>query len=142
GGDALASVAVSLVSPDGTSRGLTNGQLLASHRAVDQTKSRHLAGQSIQPWHPFTEAARLPVTAGDPMLLPVEVFPTSVVIPAGHRLRVTVAAYDVPHALPPAPAALTATLGGPVTVLSEPDHPSSIVVPVVAAAATRPAPVD
>ncbi len=133
GGQAATSVALSSVAPDGTSRGLTNGLLTASHRAVDPERSRMLDGQSIQPWHPFTRAAELPVPAGEPVLVPVEVFPTSVVIPAGNRLRVTVAAYDVPHALPPLPAAL-AGLGGPVTVLSDAAHPSSIVLPIVAAA--------
>jgi putative CocE/NonD family hydrolase len=139
GGQAATSVAVSSVAPDGTSRGLTNGLLTANHRAVDPARARRLDGQSIQPWHPFTRAAELPVPAGEPVLLPVEVFPTSAVIPAGHRLRVTVAAFDVPHALPPLPGA-AAGLGGPVTVLSDAAHPSSIVLPVVAAAATDPAP--
>jgi putative CocE/NonD family hydrolase len=140
GGQAATSVAVSSVAPDGTSRGLTNGLLTASHRAVDAGQARMLDGQSIQPWHPFTRAAELPVPAGEPVLVPVEVFPTSALIPAGHRLRVTVAAYDVPHALPPLPSAV-AGLGGPVTVMSDADHPSSIVVPLVtAASAATPAP--
>lgn len=129
GGEVLASVAVSSVAPDGTSTGITNGLLRASHRAVDPDRSRWLDGQSIQPWHPFTEAAVQPVPPGEPVLLPVEVFPSSFVVPAGHRLRVTVAAYDVPHALPPLPAALE-TLAGPVSVLASPEHPSSVVLPV------------
>lgn len=135
GGQAATSVAVSSVAPDGTSQGLTNGLLTASHRAVDPSRARLLDGQSIQPWHPFTRAAELSVPAGEPVLVPVEVFPTSAVIPAGNRLRVTVAAYDVPHALPPLPAAL-AGLGGPVTVLSDAAHPSSIVLPVLRPTAT------
>jgi uncharacterized protein len=139
GGQAATSVAVSSVAPDGTSRGITNGLLTANHRAVDPARSRVLDEQSIQPWHPFTRAAELPVPAGEPMLVPVEVFPTSAIIPAGHRLRVTVAAFDVPHALPPAPSGL-ATLGGAVTVLNDLAHPSSIVVPVVAASSRTPAP--
>jgi putative CocE/NonD family hydrolase len=139
GGEASSAVAVSSVAPDGTSRGLTNGLLSASHRAVDPTRARLLDGQSIQPWHPFTRAAQLTVPAGEPVLAPVEVFPTSAVIPAGHRLRVTVAAYDVPHALPPLPQA-AAGLGGPVTVLSDATHPSSIAIPVVAAAGAAPTP--
>jgi putative CocE/NonD family hydrolase len=138
GGEALTSVAVSSVSPDGTSRGITNGLLRASHRAVDPARSRMLDGQSIQPWHPFTEAALQDVPAGEPVLLPVEIFPTSVVIPAGNRLRVTVAAYDVPHALPPLPAALASLASGPVTVLNDADHPSSLVLPVVAGADAAP----
>jgi putative CocE/NonD family hydrolase len=133
GGEILTSVAISSVAPDGTSRGLTNGLLRAQHRAVDGARSRVLDGQSIQPWHPFTEDAVQPVPAGDPVLVPVEVFPTSVVIPAGHRLRVTVAAYDVPHALPPLPAALESLAAGPVTVRSDAAHPSSVVLPVAGA---------
>ena len=130
--EAVVSVAVSDVAPDGTSRGLTNGLLLASDRAVDRARSRVLDGQSIQPWHPFTDAARLPVSPGVPMLLPVELFPTSAAIAPGHRLRVSVAPYDVPHTLPPLPG-LLGTLTGTVHVLSDAAHPSSIVLPVVPA---------
>jgi len=137
GSEAVVSVAVSSVAPDGTSRGLTNGLQMASHRAVDESRARLLDGQSIQPWHLFTRAAQQPVRAGEPMLVPVEVFPTSAVVPAGHRLRVTVAAYDVPHALPPLPA-LLGTLAGPVTVLNDAAHPSSIVLPVKAATPAAP----
>lgn len=132
GSEAMTSVAVSLVSPDGTSRGISNGQLLLSHRAVDPGLARVLDGQSIQPWHPFTQEAAQPVPSGEPVLAQVEIFPTSLEIPAGSRLRVTVAAYDVPHALPPAPAALS-TAAGPVEVLHDAAHPSSIVLPVIGA---------
>jgi putative CocE/NonD family hydrolase len=128
--DASVSVAISDVAPDGSSRGLTNGLLTASHRAVDPSRSRMLAGNSIQPWHPFTREAQLPVVAGEPMLLQVEVFPTSFVLQPGHRLRVTIAPSDVPHALPPVPSA-AASLGGVVTVLGDAAHPSSVVLPVV-----------
>jgi len=137
GGEAVASVAVSIVTPSGRSQGISNGLLRASQRAVDEDRSRFLDGEMIQPWHPFTAEASLPVPAGEPMLLPIEVFPTSFEIPEGHRLRITVAAYDVPHALPPLPAVLS-TLAGPVTVLSSPEHPSSVVLPVVGAAVEEP----
>src|SRR3546814_9102457 len=73
-----------------------------------------LDGQSVQPWHPFGRVDVLPVVPGEAIHVPVEVFPTSAVIRPGHRLRVTISAYDVPHALPPIPAAL-GSLGGPVT---------------------------
>ncbi|MCU1487485.1 MAG: CocE/NonD family hydrolase [Actinomycetia bacterium] len=129
GSDASVSVAVSDVAPDGTSRGLTNGLLLASRRAVDASKARLLGGQSIQPWHPFTRGSLLPVKAGEPMLLPIEVFPTSATLLPGHRLRITISPYDVPHALPPAPALLS-SLGGVVTVLSDAAHASSVVFPL------------
>ncbi|MCU1379287.1 MAG: peptidase [Acidimicrobiales bacterium] len=127
--DASVSVAVSDVAPDGSSRGLTNGLLLASRRAVDPARSRTLDGQSIQPWHPFTKDSVLSVPPGTPMLLPIEVFPTSATLLPGHRLRITIAPYDVPHALPPAPA-LLGSFGGVVTVLSDAAHPSSVVLPI------------
>ena len=127
--EAVVSVAVSDVAPDGTSRGLTNGLLMARHRAVDPGRSRLLEGQSIQPWHPFTQEAVLPVVPGQPMLLPIEVFPTSAVLAPGHRLRITIAPYDVPHALPPLPGAL-GSVGGVTRVLSDAAHPSSVVLPV------------
>jgi putative CocE/NonD family hydrolase len=132
--EASVSVAVSDVAPDGTSRGLTNGLLLASHRATDPGRARLLDGQSIQPWHPFTRAAVLKVKPGEPMLLPVEVFPTSAVLLPGHRLRVTVAPYDVPHALPPVDPGIE-TIGATVRVLTDPAHPSSVVLPVAGASA-------
>lgn len=128
GADASVSVAVSDVAPDGSSRGLTNGLLLASRRAVDPQRSRMLDGQSIQPWHPFTRTSVQPVPAGQPLLLPIEVFPTSATLLPGHRLRITISPYDVPHALPPAPALLS-SLGGVVTILSDAAHPSSVVLP-------------
>jgi putative CocE/NonD family hydrolase len=132
--DASVSVSISDVAPDGTSRGLTNGLLTASQRLVDPSRARLLDGQSIQPWHPFTTASRRQVPAGQPMLLRIEVFPTSDALLPGHRLRVTISPFDVPHALPPLGDALN-TVGGRVTVLSDAAHPSSIVLPVVTRAA-------
>jgi predicted acyl esterase len=69
------------------------------------------------------------VKAGEPMLLPIEVFPTSATLLPGHRLRVTISPYDVPHALPPA-SAMVSSLGGVVTVLSDATHASSVVLPL------------
>lgn len=127
--DAVISVAVSDVAPDGTSRGLTNGLLIASNRAVDARRSRTLDGQSIQPWHPFTIRAKQAVRPGQPTLLPIEVFPTSAAIKKGHRIRITVSPYDVPHALPPLGTGIDA-LFGQVMVLNDAAHPSSVVLPI------------
>src|SRR3546814_6694013 len=87
--EALVSVAVSDVAPDGTSRGLTNGLLSASHRAVDPERSRMLDGQSVQPWHPFGSVDVLPVVPGEAIHVPVEVFPTSAVIRPGQDRKRT-----------------------------------------------------
>ena len=128
--DAVVSVAVSDVAPDGTSRVISNGLLLASNRAVDDSRSRFLDGRRIQPWHPFTVAARQAVRPGQPTLLPIEVFPTSAAIAKGHRLRITVSPFDVPHALPPLGASLD-VVGGRVTILNDAAHPSTLMVPIL-----------
>jgi hypothetical protein len=118
------------VAPDGTSTDLTDGWLAASFRKLDTTRSRYVGGQLLQPWHPFTQASVLPVTAGQPMELPVEVFPTNAVIPAGHSLRIDVEGGDFPHAMPPAPL-LANELGGTVQILHDPEHPSYVALPTL-----------
>lgn len=128
--DAVATVRVTDVAPDGTSTDLTDGWLAASFRAVDPTRSRYVNGQLLQPWHPFTQASVLPVTAGKPMELPVEIFPTNAVIPKGDSLRLDVEGGDFPHAMPPLPL-FANQLGGVVQVLHDPQHPSYVALPTL-----------
>lgn len=131
--DVGVSVKITLVGEDGSSREITNGLLSARHRAVDEQRSRFLDGQMIQPWHPFTVEAESDAPArGEAILLQVEVFPTSLVVPAGSQLRVAVGASDFPHGLPP----LTDLLGqvvGTYTLLTDAEHASSVVLPVLPA---------
>jgi putative CocE/NonD family hydrolase len=128
--DAVVSVKVTDVAPDGTSTELTGGWLAASFRAVDPGRSRFVRGELLQPWHPFTRDSVAPVEAGKPMELAVEVFPTNAVIKKDHSLRIAVGPSDFPHSLPPAPQ-LAATLGGAVQVLHDAEHPSSLTVPAI-----------
>jgi putative CocE/NonD family hydrolase len=130
--DAAVTVRVDDVAPDGTSTGMTTGWQTAAFRAVDPRRTRVVGGHVLQPWHPFTPSSVLPVTPGEPTALDVEVFPTSWVLKAGHRLKVVVDPADFPHAVPPAPA-LLARLGGQVSVLTDAAHPSAIELPVVGA---------
>ncbi|WP_420428481.1 CocE/NonD family hydrolase [Algiphilus sp.] len=123
-------VRITDVYPDGRSQEITNGILTASMRAVDDSRARLLDGQSIQPWHVFTEAARQPLSPGEIVALNVEVFPSSFVIKQGHALRVSVGASDLPHGLPPLPD-LVRGVAGLLTVYSDADHPSHVVLPVV-----------
>jgi len=128
--DAVATVRVTDVAPDGTSTDLTDGWLAASFRKLDPTRSRYVGGQLLQPWHPFTQASVLPVPAGQPMELQVEIFPTNAVILKGHSLRVDVEGGDFPHAMPPAPM-FANTLGGVVKVLHDPQHASYVALPTL-----------
>lgn len=135
--DMSVNVRVTLVDPQGGSRELTHGLLTASMRAVDEQRSRYLDGQMIQPWHYFTEEMKSRPGMGNVVPVNVEVFPSSFVIPAGYRMRVTVGPSDFPHGLPPVPD-LLAQLLGILSVHRGPDTPSSIVVPAVPVSAMVP----
>lgn len=128
--EAVLSVRVTDVAPDGTSTELTAGWLAASFRALDASKSRTLDGEIIQPWHPFTQESVLPITPGEPMKLNVEIFPTNAVIKVGHRLRVAIGPSDFPHAMSPAPQ-LIDQIGGVVSIYHDNRNPSSITLPIL-----------
>ena len=132
--DAGLSVRVDDVAPNGRVTPLTNGLQTASLRAVDERRSRKLDGQSIQPWHPFTQESVLPVGINTPVMVPVEVFQTSALIAKGHRLRIAVSASNLPQGVPPLPTLLQ-SLAGVLTIYSDAARPSSVVIPVVPASA-------
>lgn len=139
GADGMLSVAVEDVAPDGTVTRLTGGWQTIAHRALDTRRSRYLDGQLIQAFHPFTAAAKKPVAGGEIVPVDVEVFPTGAAIRPGHRLRIAVQGFDVPHllpTLPDLPGALSV-----VTIHNSPAHPSTLTLPVVRrtpAPSTRP----
>jgi predicted acyl esterase len=59
----------------------------------------------------------------------VEVFPTGAVLQKGHRLRITLQAFDTPHLTAPAPQLLDGA-GGVITFHHSAELPSRIVLPV------------
>ncbi|QIG42099.1 CocE/NonD family hydrolase [Nocardioides anomalus] len=126
-GDGMYSVAVEDVAPDGTVSRLTGGWQTLSQRALDESRSRYLDGQLVQPYHPFTRASQQPVPAGAVVPVDVEVFPTGAAILPGHRLRLSVQAFDVPHLLPTAP---NLPQIAPLTLHTGPAYPSVLTVPV------------
>ena len=127
--DGMLSVHVEDVAPDGTADRLTGGWQVLSHRAVDRTRVVKRDGDVLQTYHPFTRAAQLDVTPGAVMPIDVEVFPTGAVLRRGHRLRVTVQAFDTPHLTPSVPE-LADGAGGVVTLHHSAQYPSRLVLPV------------
>jgi len=127
--DGMLSVHVEDVAPDGSVDRLTGGWQVLSHRAVDPSKELRRDGEVLQPWHPFTQAAQLPVDPGKVYGVDVEVFPTGAVLAKGHRLRVSLQAFDTPHLTPTAPQ-LADSLGGVITVHHSPSYRSRLVLPV------------
>jgi predicted acyl esterase len=98
------------------------GWLRASHRKTDPARSL-----PYRPWHTHDE--RQPLTPGEPVTVDVEIWPTSVIVPAGYRLGVTVSGRD--FELPgdgPWPSAFgIAMRGNGIFVHSEPaDRPPDV----------------
>ncbi|MCD6639260.1 MAG: CocE/NonD family hydrolase [Nocardioides sp.] len=129
-GDGMLSVMVEDVAPDGTVTRLTGGWQVISHRALDGARSRRLDGKVIQPWHPFTKAAQRTLPAGEVAPIDVEIFPTGAVVRKGHRLRLAIQAFDVPHLLPPLPGLVPSL--APLTIHSSPARPSTLTLPGLA----------
>ncbi len=127
-------VRVSDLQPDGTARSLTSGLQTASLRVIDESRSRRLDGEMIQPWHPYSADAVEPVGSGNIVKVSVELFQTSALIRKGHQLRISVGAANFPFAAMPLPS-LVVSAAGLLSVYHDAEHPSSVVLPVVPASA-------
>ena len=127
--DATLIAVLSEVEPSGASDQITAGYLLASQRAIDPELStfgpKHLM---TRPWHPFTKESQHGVTPGEPTEYKIEIYPTSDIVKAGNRLRLTIATADTISTLPPAPT-LGQSLGGTITVLHDAEYPSNVMLP-------------
>lgn len=123
------------------------GWLRASHRKLDPKKSL-----PYRPYHTHDEAQ--PLTPGEIYELDIEIWPTSVVLPRGWRLALTVAGQDFDHGLPgPMPRTYggiemrgcslhlhddpqdrpAEVFDGTVTIHSGGNHPSHLLLPVIPA---------
>lgn len=128
-GDGMLSVALEDEAPDGTVTRLTGGWQVISHRALDTKRSRYLDGTLIQAYHPFTKAAQRKLGSGQIAPVDVEIFPTGAKILPGHRLRIAVQAFDVPHLAPTLPDLLsTLTV---ITIHNSAAYRSEVTIPLV-----------
>lgn len=128
-GDGMLSVSVSDVAPDGTVTRLSGGWQVLSLRELDRQRSRYVNGKLLQPYHPFTRASKDRLDPGEVGRVDVEVFPTAAKIRTGHRLRIAVQAFDVPHLLPTVPdlpSALTV-----IRLHASDRYPSELTIPWV-----------
>lgn len=137
--DATLIAVLSDVNPQGQSDQITAGYLLASQRAVEPKLSTYAHGVMIRPWHPFTKASQQPVTANEPALYRIEIYPTSNIFKAGDRIRLTIATANTPATATPAPD-LANEAGGQLRVLRGPTYDSYLQLPLVPAAAGDSAP--
>ena len=124
-------VRISDVDPKtGNAKTLSTGILTASLRKVDESRSRYIKGQMIQPWQTFKKEDIQPLEKNKPVLMQIEIPPTAALIPKGHRLQVSVVASDIWKGLPPLPT-LKSTLLGSISIYSNASYPSSVVLPKV-----------
>jgi predicted acyl esterase len=98
------------------------GWLRASHRKLDPAQS-----EPYRPWHSHDE--EWPLTPGVPVELDIEIWPTSIVVPKGYRLALTVRGKDYEYdgtdaALPHAPYPMKGV--GPFTHTHPEDRPPEI----------------
>jgi len=66
---------------------IAQGWLRASHRKLDPDMS-----VPWRPWHTHDELQ--PLTPGEPVELDIEIWPTCIVVPAGHRIALTIRGRD------------------------------------------------
>ena len=89
--DAQVFVYLEAVTPDGTVRLLTEGQLRACHRHISLEKPRF---QPFGPYHSFYRHDLKALEPGRVTSFHFELFPVSVQLPMGWRLRVAIAGAD------------------------------------------------
>jgi putative CocE/NonD family hydrolase len=131
--DATLVAVLSDVEPSGASNQITAGFLMASQRAVDSKLSTYTRFEGhrlmIRPWHPFTKASQQPVAPGEATEYKVEIYPTSVLIKAGDRLRLTIGTANTFSDAPDVPT-LGQELGGTITLLHGGGHDSNVLLPL------------
>ncbi|MEQ9546380.1 MAG: CocE/NonD family hydrolase [Marinobacter sp.] len=129
--DVQVSVRLDILNPDGTTQPVTNGLLTASMNSVDESRSRFVNGEMLQPWHTYRASDRSLLAPGEVRKISVEIFPSSVWVPPGSSLQVSVNTSNVAQGLPPLLTGLISSLLGVMTLHTGPDTPSSLVLPVV-----------
>ncbi len=126
---------------------VAQGWLRASHRGLDDRLS--------EPWRPVhTHRERAPLTPGEPVELDIEIWPTSIVVPAGYTVALAVRGRDYEYEGDVGESAEITTfknrftgcgpflhddpddrpdedLGGRTTLHLGPDHTAHVILPVI-----------
>lgn len=127
GVDASWNVQLQEVLADGSVRMVQDGQLAASHRALDPVRTRRdAAGRVVQPFHPHDRME--PVDPGVAYEYLVEIPAVFNTFMAGSRVRVVIAANDVRPVLD---GHATAPTSARFTVFRDAARPTALVLPVV-----------
>ncbi|WP_280270694.1 CocE/NonD family hydrolase [Nocardia wallacei] len=118
------------VAPDGQSTVLSSGQLMASLRQVDESRSARSANGDYTDPRAYTSLdKREPTVPGEATTLDLALTATEAVLQPGHRLRVDVFAGNFPKGLPILPMLLDTGLK-PQHLQLDPNAPSFVNIPV------------
>jgi len=121
-------VEINDVDADGTETRVSIGWLKASHRELDQSRSK-----PYKPYHPHTGA--IPVDPGRVYEYAIEICDTSYVFKAAHRLQLVVKAQDAPWEgtsyIYRLSNHLSASRETRHTIYHKPEFPSHLLLPVV-----------
>lgn len=127
------------VDPDGHVTKITNGAQLGSQRELNSAASWYSNdGRLIRPSHFFTKEKSSPVPVGQTVRIDIELLPALIHVPAGHQLRLVVAAQPADdfrqyaptvlfqNPLTPTPEEFSNLVGGMYTILFGSQGPSAI----------------
>ncbi|MED5801072.1 CocE/NonD family hydrolase [Gordonia sp. Z-3] len=118
------------VAPDGTSKVISSGQVVASLRNYERSRSQFASnGDVTDPFYTLTLDSRERVRPGRPVAIDIGLLPTEALIKAGHRLRVDVFAMNLPRGLPLRPLLNESRLK-PQHIQLDPRRPSFLNLPV------------
>ncbi|WP_168701697.1 CocE/NonD family hydrolase [Gordonia paraffinivorans] len=118
------------VAPDGTSKVISSGQVMASLRGYDRAASQFAPnGDVIDPVYHLTLSSRQRVAPGRPVAVDIGLLPTEAIVKPGHRLRVDVFAMNFPRALPLRPLLNESGLK-PQHIQLDPSRPSFVNLPL------------
>lgn len=114
------------VAPDGAASIVTHGRLRASHRAEQPAPYRNFMGL---PYHRGERRDAEWLTPGKPARLRLDLLPTSTIVKAGHRLRLSVAGAD------PRQRSRNVQFDPPptITIHHDREHASQLTLPIVGA---------
>ncbi|MEV6560509.1 CocE/NonD family hydrolase [Nocardia sp. NPDC051756] len=127
--DGYWAVTLNDVAPDGTSRQLTSGQVVASLRAYDPDRSKFAPnGDVVDPYTYLTLDKRLPLVPGQATGVDIGLLGTDALLEPGHRLRVDVYAMNFPKGLT-LPSLLSESQLRPQHIQLDPANPSYMTLP-------------
>ena len=111
------------VTPEGRVIYVGEGQLRLVHRAVSNEEPPYA---TIGPYHSFTQADATPMPPGEIQVVTFALLPTSVLVRAGHRIRIAIGGADADT------FARIPEEGTPVyTIERRPEHASHVTLPVI-----------